>query len=455
MNFSKTQTNSNAYSKPKPRVRVYFLVVAAAMLAFSCPILAQPSEPAWLAEPLKAVQPQLITWRRDFHANPELGNRETRTAGIVAGVLRKLNFDSVRTGVAHTGVVGVLKGTKSGGAGRVIALRADMDALPVTEAVDLPFASKVTTEFRGQKVGVMHACGHDTHVANLLATAQVLANTRAHWNGTIIFIFQPAEEGAPEGEEGGAALMLKEGVFKDLKPEAVFGLHVTSNLNAGKVGYRVGPLMAAVDSFKILVQGVQSHGSRPWQGVDPIATAALIIGGVNTIISRQIDITETPAVISFGAINGGIRENIMPESVEMIGTIRTFQPAHRVEIFDRLQRTATQIALAQGAKASVEISEGYPVTVNEQRLTEKMLPTLQRVAGAENVLRIPLTTGAEDFSFFAQTVPGLYFFVGVTEAGIDPRSAPGNHSPNFKVDESALPLALNLTLQVALDYLSQ
>lgn len=426
--------------------------IAGAALALCTSALAQNApQPAWLSGELKAVQPQLIAWRRDIHANPELGNRETRTAALVAGVLRKLKFDSVRTGVAHTGVVGVLKGAKPG---RVIALRADMDALPVTEAVDLPFASKVTTDFRGQKVGVMHACGHDAHVANLLATAQVLANTRASWNGTIIFIFQPAEEGAPDGEEGGAAMMLKEGIFKDLKPEAVFGLHVTSNLNAGKVGYRVGPLMAAVDSFKIHVQGLQSHGSRPWQGVDPIATSALIINGVNTIISRQIDITETPAVISFGAINGGIRDNIMPESVEMIGTIRTFQPAHRVEIFDRLQRTATQIAGAQGAKASVEIIEGYPVTVNEQRLTEKMLPTLQRVAGAENVVRVPLTTGAEDFSFFAQTVPGLYFFVGVTETGVDPRTAPSNHSPSFKVDESALPLALSATLQVALDYLA-
>lgn len=434
-----------------PRFNVLCFLGAAVVFNSSLASAEDATQPAWLGAELTAVQPQLIAWRRDFHANPELGNRETRTAGIVAAALRKLKLDSVRTGIAHTGVVGVLKGANPG---RVIALRADMDALPVTEAVDLPFASKVRTEFRGQNVGVMHACGHDTHVANLLATAHVLANNRSQWNGTVIFIFQPAEEGAPEGEEGGAALMLKEGIFTDLKPDAVFGLHVTSNLNAGKVGYRVGPLMAAVDSFKIHVQGLQSHGSRPWQGVDPIATSALIINGVNTIISRQIDITETPAVISFGAINGGIRDNIMPETVEMIGTIRTFQPAHRVEIFDRLQRTATQIAEAQGAKASVEISEGYPVTVNEQRLTEKMLPTLQRVAGSDNVIRVPLTTGAEDFSFFAQTVPGLYFFIGVTEAGVDPRNAPGNHSPSFKVDESALPLALNATLQIALDYLA-
>ncbi len=432
---------------------VFRPIVALCLLAtVSSLALAQtPERDAWLAAEVSAVQPQLIAWRRDLHANPELGNRETRTAGIVAAELRKLKFDSIRTGIAHTGVVGVLKG---GMPGPVIALRADMDALPVTETVDLPFASKVTTQFSGQKVGVMHACGHDTHVANLLATAQVLARTRAHWRGTVIFIFQPAEEGAPEGEEGGAALMLKENIFKDLKPEAVFGLHVSSNLNTGKIGYRVGPLMAAVDSFKITVHGVQSHGSRPWQGVDPIATAALIVNGVNTIISRQIDITETPAVVSFGAINGGIRDNIMPETVEMIGTIRTFQQAHRVEIFDRIKRTATQIAAAQGATATVVISEDYPVTVNDQRLIERMLPSLQRVAGADNVLRVPLTTGAEDFSFFAQTVPGLYYFVGVTETGMDPRKAPSNHSPAFKVDESALPLALNATLAVALDYLA-
>jgi amidohydrolase len=396
------------------------------------------------------VQDQLIAWRRDIHQHPELGNRETRTAALVAGVLRELKFDSVRTGIAYTGVVGVLKGGKPG---PVIALRADMDALPVTEQTGLPFASKATTTFRGETVGVMHACGHDTHVANLLATATVLARLRADLPGTVMFIFQPAEEGAPEGEEGGAELMLKEGLFADLKPEAVMGLHVTSNLNTGRIGYRSGPLMAAVDSFTITVKGVQTHGSRPWQGVDPITTAAQIIGGVNTIVSRQLDITDTPAVISFGAIKGGIRENIIPDQVEMIGTIRTFNPEHRVQIFDRLKRTAENIAAAQGATATVAIQEGYPVTVNEQRLTERMLPTLRRVAGDANVIRVPLTTGAEDFSYYAQEVPGLFVFVGVTEPSIDPRKAPTNHSPFFLVDEAALPLALDALVSLAVDYL--
>jgi amidohydrolase len=420
-------------------------------LALALPLPASAAiERADLEREFAAVQDQLIAWRRDIHQNPELGNRETRTAALVAGVLRDLRFDSVRTGIGITGVVGVLKGGKPG---PVIALRADMDALPVTEATGLPFASKVATTFRGETVGVMHACGHDTHVANLLATATVLSRLRADLPGTVMFIFQPAEEGAPEGEEGGAELMLKEGLFAELKPEAVMGLHVTSNLNTGRIGWRSGPLMAAVDSFTITVKGVQTHGSRPWQGVDPITAAAQIVTGVNTIVSRQLDITDTPAVVSFGAIKGGIRENIIPDQVQMIGTIRTFQPEHRVQIFDRLKRTAETIAQSQGATATVEIQEGYPVTVNEQRLTERMLPTLQRVAGESNVVRVPLTTGAEDFSYYAQEVPGLFVFVGVTEPSIDPRKAPTNHSPMFLVDEAALPLALDALVSLAVDYL--
>jgi amidohydrolase len=407
-------------------------------------------ERADLEREFAAVQDQLIAWRRDIHQNPELGNRETRTAALVAGVLRDLKLDRVRTGIAYTGVVGVLEG---GRPGPVIALRADMDALPVTERTGLPFASKATTTYRGETVGVMHACGHDTHVANLLATATVLARLRADLPGTVMFIFQPAEEGAPDGEKGGAALMLEEGLFADLKPEAVMGLHVTSNLNTGRIGWRAGPLMAAEDSFSIKVKGVQTHGSRPWQGVDPITTAAQIVSGVHTIVSRQLDITDTPAVISFGAIKGGIRENIIPDQVEMIGTIRTFQPEHRIQIFDRLERTVQGIAAAQGATATVEIQEGYPVTVNEQRLTERMLPTLRRVAGEANVLRIPLTTGAEDFSYYAREVPGLFVFVGVTDPSIDPRKAPTNHSPLFLVDEAALPLALDALVSLAVDYL--
>jgi amidohydrolase len=407
-------------------------------------------DPARIEAELTALQPQLIAWRRDIHQHPELGNRETRTAALVAKTLRGLRLDSVQTGIAHTGVVGVLVG---GQPGPTIALRADMDALPVREDTGLPFASTATTTFRGETVGVMHACGHDAHVANLLAAAAVLAKLRRDLPGTVVFLFQPAEEGAPEGEEGGAALMLKEGVFEKHKPAAVFGLHVTSALNSGNIGYRVGPLMAAVDSFTLVVHGVQTHGSRPWQGVDPITTAAQIINGVNTIVSRQLDITDTPAVVSFGAIKGGIRENIIPDQVEMIGTIRTFKPEHRVQIFERLERTATSIAESQGARAELRIEEGYPVTANEQRLTERMLPTLQRMAGDKNLIRVPLTTGAEDFSFFANQVPGLYLFVGVTDPALDPRNAPTNHSPKFTIDEAGLPLALRAMVYLAIDYL--
>lgn len=394
---------------------------------------------------------QLIAWRRDIHQNPELGNRESRTAALVAAHLRSLDLDSVRTGIAHTGVVGILKGGKPG---PVLALRADMDALPVTEqTTDLPFASKVTTQFRGQTVGVMHACGHDTHVANLLATASVLAALRKDLPGTVVFIFQPAEEGAPDGEEGGAELMLAEGVFADPRPDAVMGLHVGSNLPAGVIGYREGPAMAAVDSFTILVKGRQAHGSRPWQGVDPITAAAQIVNAMNTIISRQIDITDAPAVISFGAIKGGIRENIIPDEVELIGTIRNFSATNRSRIFERIKLTAETTAQSQGATATVRIDEGYPVTVNDPALTARMLPTLQRVAGEGKVVRTPLITGAEDFSFFAEEVPGLYFFVGVTDPAIDLKSAPTNHSPLFRVDESALPLALRAMLHLAVDFL--
>jgi amidohydrolase len=431
--------------------RLHLLSAAIAAVTFLVATPGQALERATLEREMAAVQDQYIAWRRDIHANPELGNRETRTAALVAEVLRGLEFDEVRTGIAYTGVLGVLKGGKPG---PVIALRADMDALPVTEATGLPFASKVTTTFRGETVGVMHACGHDVHVANLLATATVLARVRDELPGTVMFIFQPAEEGAPEGEEGGAELMLKQGLFADLKPEAVMGLHVTSNLNTGRIGWRSGPLMAAVDSFTIVVKGRQTHGSRPWQGVDPITTAAQIVGGINTIVSRQLDITDTPAVVSFGAIKGGIRENIIPDSVEMIGTIRTFQPEHRVQIFDRIRRTAENIAESQGATAEVRIDEGYPVTVNEQRLTERMLPTLRRVAGEPNVVRVPLTTGAEDFSYYAQEVPGLFVFVGVTAPGTDPRTAPTNHSPLFLVDEAGLPVALDALVSLATDYLA-
>ena len=423
----------------------------AGLIALAAPLAQAAIDRAELERLAAANEAQLIAWRRDIHQHPELGNRETRTAALVAAHLRALGLDSVRTGIAHTGVVGILKG---GLPGPVLALRADMDALPVTEqTTDLPFASKVTTEYRGETVGVMHACGHDSHVANLLATASVLAALRKDLPGTVVFIFQPAEEGAPEGEEGGAELMLAEGVFADPKPDAVMGLHVGSNLPAGVIGYREGPMMAAVDSFDIVVKGRQTHGSRPWQGLDPITAAAQIINGMNTIVSRQVDITSSPAVVSFGAIKGGIRENIIPDEVHMIGTIRNFSAENRALIFERIKLTAESIATSQGATATVRIDEGYPVTANDPALTARMLPTLQRVAGPGKLVRTPLITGAEDFSFFAEEVPGLYIFIGVTDPAIDPAKAPTNHSPLFRIDERGLPVALRAMLNLAVDYL--
>ena len=359
----------------------------------------------------KRLAPQVIDWRRDFHQNPELGNRETRTAAAVAEHLKSLGLE-VKTGVAHTGVVGVLKGGKPG---PVIALRADMDALPVKEQVDVPFKSTVTAEYRGEKVGVMHACGHDSHTAILMGTAQALASMRNELPGTVMFIFQPAEEGAPEGEKGGAPLMLEEGVFDIVKPEAVFGLHVFSTLNTGKIGYRSGPFMAAADRFRILVKGEQTHGSRPWSGIDPIVASAQIVMGLQTLVSRQIDISAHPAVVSVGAIKGGIRNNIIPDQVEMIGTFRTFDPAVRQQIIERMTRTAEDIAHASGATAKVEVAgDNNPVVVNDPALTQRMLPTLERVAGAGRVAEMPYVMGAEDVAFYGQKVPALDVFVGVT-----------------------------------------
>ena len=423
---------------------------AAALLVLAVgPARAEITE-AQLDQAAKSLQPQLIDWRRDFHQHPELGTFETRTAKIVADHLKSLGIE-VRTGIAHTGVVGVLKGGKPGA---VVALRADIDALPVTEQVDLPFKSTVTTEYRGQKVGVMHACGHDSHTAILMATATALASMRQELPGTVVFIFQPAEEGTPDGSRGGAYLMLEEGIFDNPKPDAAFGLHVFSTLNAGKIGYRSGPFMAAADRFGIVVKGEQTHGSRPWGGVDPIVAASQIVMGLQTLVSRQIDITRNPAVVSVGAINGGIRNNIIPDSVEMIGTFRTFDPAVRQQIIDGITRTARDIAASSGATAEVEIGDdNYPVTSNDEKLTAEMLPALERAAGPGNVIEIPFVTGAEDFSFFGERVPSLFFFVGITPAGQDAARAPSNHSPKFFIDESGLELGLRAMLGVTVDYL--
>ncbi len=404
-----------------------------------------------LDEDAAAIESRLIAWRRDLHAHPELGNREIRSSGIVAAHLRSLDLE-VHTGIAHTGVAAVLEG---GRPGATIALRADMDALPVTEDVDLPFRSTVTTEYRGQISGVMHACGHDGHTAILMAAAEILAMHREQLPGRVLFIFQPAEEGAPEGERGGASLMLEEGLFDIAQPEAVFGLHLHSSLHAGSIGYRAGPFMAGSDFFRIVVTGRQTHGASPWQGVDPIVISAQIIDGLQTIVSRQLDIADVPAVVTIGAIRGGVRHNIIPDSVEMLGTFRTFRPEIRNDVIERIRATATNIAQAGGATAELTLGDSpNPATINDVELTRRMVPVLERVAPGRTQV-IGLKTLAEDFSYYAREVPGLFFWVGVTPPDQSLSTAPTNHSPRFYVDESALLNGLRAMLGVAVDYLEQ
>lgn len=400
---------------------------------------------------LKSVEGKVIEWRRDFHQNPELGNRETRTAKIVADHLQSLGME-VETNIAYTGVVGFLKGGKPG---PTVMLRADMDALPVTEKVDLPFKSTKRTNYRGVEVGIMHACGHDTHVAMLMGAAEVLATMKDELHGNVMFVFQPAEEGAPEGEEGGAELMLKQGIFMKRKPDVAFGLHITASLPSGVLGYRSGPAMASADRFEITVNGVQSHGSTPWKGADPIAAAAQIVTGVNHIVSRQINTTKAPAVVSFGKISGGVRNNIIPEKVEMVGTIRNFDMENREQIFEKIKTTATHIAQASGATAEVEIFKGYPVTVNNPELTAQMVPSLASAAGQENLQVMNKIGGAEDFSFYALEVPGLFVFLGGTPRDKDPKKVAGNHSPYFFADESSFKVGTKALTQLTLDYMKQ
>jgi amidohydrolase len=394
------------------------------------------------------LTPQVVTWRRDFHQHPELGNREVRTAKVIAEELKKLGYE-VTTGVAHTGVVAVLRGGKPG---PVVALRSDMDALPVTEQVDLPFKSTVKTQWNGQEVGVMHACGHDNHMAMLLGAATIFARVKDQLPGTIKLIFQPAEEGAPAGEQGGAELMVKKGVLDNPKVDAIFGLHVFP-LHAGAIDYRAGPMMASADSFTIHIKGRQTHGAVPWGGVDPIVIGAQVVMSLQTIVSRSVNITEAPAVVTIGAFNGGNRFNIVPETVELQGTVRAFNEDVRKDIHRRIRDIATKTAEAAGGSAELTYGIGYPVTINDPALTERMAPTLKRVAGADNVRIGPLTGTAEDFSFFQQKVPGMFFFLGVTPKDRDARTAPQNHSPLFFADESALPVGVRALANLALDYL--
>ena len=402
------------------------------------------------AELTAQVESKVIAWRRDLHQHPELSNREFRTSKVIEKHLKSLGLE-VQTGIAHTGVVAILKGGKPG---PLIGLRADMDALPVTEVVDLPFASKVTDTYRNQTVGVMHACGHDTHVAMLMGVAETLVKVKDSLAGDVMFIFQPAEEGAPEGEQGGAELMLKQGLFAKRKPEQVFGMHVTSSMPTGMIGLRSGPAMASEDSFTIKVMGKQTHGSRPWSGVDPIVASAQIINSVQTIISRQVDITKAPAVVSFGAINGGIRSNIIPDEVELIGTIRTFDQDMRADIKVKLAEVAANAAKTVGATAVTVIQPGYPVTVNNPELVSKMRPVIASVVGDNMLIEPGLITGAEDFSYYALETPGMFFFLGVTPADQDINNVASNHSPAFYVDESALKVGVQTMTQIALTALS-
>ncbi len=415
------------------------------LIATSCTLLLPThSIAADVTAKIDAVMPKVVEWRRDFHQHPELSNQEFRTAKVVADHLRSLGME-VETEVAHTGVVGTLRGRD----GPVVALRADMDGLPVTELVDLPFASKARGVYQGREVGVMHACGHDNHVAILMGVAEVLAGMGEDLPGTVKFIFQPAEEGTPDGSVGGAELMLMEGVFENPRPDVVFGLHVFP-FPAGTIATRPGGLMASSDRHQITIKGKQTHGAVPWAGVDPIVTASQVVLGLQTIVSRQLDATLTPSIVTIGRVEGGVRNNIIPESVELEGTIRTFDAETRIDIHKRVRRTASNIAEAAGATADIVIDQGYGVTRNDPNLFRQMSPTLERVAG-DRFIEAPQTTTAEDFSYFANEVPGLFLFLGV--APDDPTLIYPNHSPRFYADESALPVGVEALTSLTLDYM--
>jgi amidohydrolase len=396
------------------------------------------------------LEAKVVAWRRDFHANPELGNREFRTSKIVADHLRALGIE-VREKVAHTGVVGILRGALRG---PVVALRADMDALPVTEETDVPFKSSVRTEWGGMACGVMHACGHDGHTAMLMGVAELLSGLRERIPGTVKFIFQPAEEGAPDGEEGGARMMIEERCLEEPKVGAIFGLHVTSNHPAGTIGYRSGPMMASSDELRVFVRGTQTHAAWPWRGVDPIVIGSQIVMGLQTIVARRIDITKEPSVVTIGVFDGGVRKNIIPDQVRMEGTIRAFDEAQREDIHGHVKRITEMIAAAGGAKATVQIKRGYDVTVNDPALTAWAIPTIARVAGATNVGVVDKVCGAEDFSFYQKAVPGLFLRVGCRPPGQELRDAAPGHSPRFYLDESCLKLGVKTLCALALDWLA-
>ena len=396
---------------------------------------------------LDPLMEKVISWRHDIHEFPELGNREFRTSKKVAEHLSSLGIE-IETEIAYTGVVGLIRGAKPG---PTIALRADMDALPVTEQTGLPYASIQRTEYLGQDVGVMHACGHDAHVAILMGVAEFLAKNRKELKGNIMLIFQPAEEGAPEGEGGGAEMMLSEGIFDRYKPDVIFGLHVTNSLH-GYLGVVPGPAMAAASSYRITINGVQAHGSRPWDSIDPIMATAQLIESLNTVVSRRINIINNPAVVSVGMVQAGTRNNIIPDKSQITGTIRTFDSDLRAEIYSEIRQIARGVAEGTGTKVDVEFDVGgfYPVTFNNIELTNKYAKTLSEAAEGKFFIMDTPTTGAEDFSFFSQQIPGMYFWLGVNEPGVE--EAPGNHTPFFKIDDRALDEGVKAMIYLALDY---
>jgi amidohydrolase len=430
-------------------MRKFFLAILSIVITGSCFAQVSSKLQVKIDQQAKEIEAKMIEWRRHFHQHPELSNREVKTAAIVEEHLKKLGLE-VKTGIAKTGVIGLLN---TGKPGPVIALRADMDALPVTERNALPFASKERALFNDQETGVMHACGHDTHVAILMAVAEILSKNKADLKGTVKFIFQPAEEGPPAGEEGGAGLMVKEGALENPKVDVIFGMHIQSISPLGKISYRPAGMMAASDWFTIKVKGKQSHGAAPWMGIDPIAISAQIINGLQTIVSRQTELTKEAAVISVGRINSGIRENIIPEEAVMAGTIRTLDDDMRRIIHEKIKLTAIKIAESGGATAEVTIENKTPVTYNDPALTEKMVPSLEKAAGKENVVRINAVTGAEDFAFFQQKVPGLFFFVGAMMPNQDPNTVPAHHTPDFMIDERGMITGLKAMLNVTLDYM--
>jgi amidohydrolase len=434
-------------------MKIKTTVVASITLiqVFSFSLFAQKSNYSELiTKSADKIQQKVIDWRHDIHQHPELGNREFRTAELVAKHLQSLGIE-VQTKVGVTGVVGLLKGDKPG---PVIALRADMDALPVEEINDLPFASKVKTTYNGKETSVMHACGHDGHTAILMGVAEILAGMKKELKGTVKFIFQPAEEGAPVGEEGGAYLMVKEGVLENPKVEVIFGLHLYSLMEVGKITYRPGGFYAGNADFKITVKGKPSHGAYPWLSVDPILVASQIVVSLQQIVSRNVNLTENPAVVTIGSINGGNRTNVIPNQVEMLGTVRTFSNEDEALIYSRIKQIAEKTAEAAGATAIVDLpyTAKYPVTFNNIELTKLMLPSLQKSAGVENVQLIPAVTGSEDFSFYAQKVPALFFRLGGMPKGKDPKTASPPHTPEFMIDDAAFKLGMITFCNLVFDY---